>query len=150
MINSVSRITNKTEVGMKLIDYIRFEFSSHQSALPVLTAAYFIWKNPWMTAGGDTFISDMLNRAGFKNVFEDDFRYPEISMETVKEKRPDVILLSTEPFPFGRDDIAEFKSLMADTSVVIVDGEMFSWYGSRMKLAPSYFLKLREKIHSPL
>src|SRR5690606_2713615 len=102
-----------------------------------LRAAYFIWREPWMSVGGDTFISDVMRRAGLVNVFGERTRYPEVTPEAVAATRPDVLLLSSEPYPF-KDAHAE--ALTAETGVpaVLVDGELFSWYGSRMRLAPPY------------
>ena len=105
-------------------------------------AAYFIWKDPYMTAGGDTFINDMMERAGFENIFSDQIRYPEISIEQMKKLNCQVLLLSSEPFPFKQKHIADLQPLLPETKMMLVDGEMFSWYGSRLIKAPGYFRKM--------
>ena len=112
-----------------------------------LRAAYFIWKNPYMVAGNNTFINEMLNVCGFKNVFET-LRYPEVDAKQLAEANPEIILLSSEPYPFKEKHLEEFKIICPDAKVMIVDGELFSWYGSRLLKAPEYFRQLIEKISS--
>ncbi|MEO6903647.1 MAG: helical backbone metal receptor [Bacteroidia bacterium] len=116
---------------------------------PPLKASYLIWKNPYMVAGKNTFINEMLEYCGFNNVFnkEEFSRYPEVSIEQMKEAKPDVIFLSSEPYPFKDIHIAEFKAIFKDTLVLLVDGELFSWYGSRLLQAPAYFFNLGNQIN---
>lgn len=93
-----------------------------------------------MVAGHGTFVTDMLERCGLMNVFDDgDARYPEITAGEVGEAGPDLILLSSEPYPFTDEHRREMNVLCPGALVHIVDGEMFSWYGSRMLKAPAYF-----------
>jgi iron complex transport system substrate-binding protein len=94
--------------------------------------AYFIWRNPWMVAGGSTYINDVLTKFGMRNIFADMDRYPEILLDELHLRNPSLILLSSEPFPFKPKHIAEIKSTLPDARVELVDGEWFSWYGSRM------------------
>lgn len=109
-----------------------------------IPAAYFIWRDPYMAAGGDTFINDMMNHCGFKNIFENRLRYPEITIEEIKAYECKVLLLSSEPFPFKQKHINELQSLLPDTKILLADGEVFSWYGSRLLYAPDYFIQLRK------
>ncbi|MGB1230844.1 MAG: ABC transporter substrate-binding protein [Winogradskyella sp.] len=104
-----------------------------------LKVAYFIWKNPWMVAASNTFIDVMLNDAGFKNVYTKETRYPEINLDAIKLKEVDVLFLSSEPFPFKTADVLELKKQFPNTLIKIVDGELFSWYGSRLQKSYSYF-----------
>ncbi len=108
---------------------------------------YFIWNNPFMVAGNNTFINEMLKVCGFKNVFED-VRYPEVTAEQIAKATPQIILLSSEPYPFKEKHIQEFKAICPNAKVLIVDGEIFSWYGSRLLKAPAYFKQLIENISS--
>ena len=103
-----------------------------------------------MIAGGDTFISDMLKHAGYKNIFAGRLHYPEISIQELTDINPQVIFLSSEPFPFKDKHKDEIQNVFPDTAIELVDGEMFSWYGSRLTKAPAYFLTLREKIEMAL
>ena len=95
-----------------------------------------------MTAGSDTFIHDMMRRCGMKNVFESVQRYPPISLSQLQQAAPQVLLLSSEPFPFKEKHVSELQPLLPQTKIILVDGEMFSWYGSRLLFAPAYFEQL--------
>lgn len=99
---------------------------------PPLSVAYMIWRNPWMTAGGDTYINSVLTHWNLKNVFGDETRYPEITLSDIELKKPDLIFLSSEPYPFKEKHIAEVSNASPRSNVVLVNGEWFSWYGSRM------------------
>jgi len=102
--------------------------------------AYLIWKKPYMAAGKDTFIHSLLGLNRFENIVSET-RYPEVSVEQLS--MADLILLSTEPFPFKETDVSELKNIV-NTEVQIVDGEYFSWYGSRLQNAFAYFKTLHE------
>lgn len=100
--------------------------------------AYFIWNEPLMVAGKGTFIDEMLKLNNFRNVFEEE-RYPETSLEELKEMDIDLCMLSSEPFPFKEEHKSGFQAYAKQ--VEIVDGEYFSWYGSRLIKAMEYFKK---------
>lgn len=151
MIRSLSSILNRKAIGETLAAKIDEEFSSAALRnLSELACTYLIWKTPLMTIGGDTFINTMLEQAGFVNTFRNYSRYPEITIQQLIHLNPDLLLLSSEPFPFSDKHITELREQTGIKKILLVDGEMFSWYGSRMLLAPSYFLKLRGKIDSEL
>ena len=95
-----------------------------------------------MTVGGDTFINDMLRRAGFQNLFEHQTRYPEVTIEQLQTVNCVLLLLSSEPFPFKQKHIEELQPSLPNTKIILVDGEMFSWYGSRMMKAVAYMGEL--------
>lgn len=110
-----------------------------------LKTAYFIWRNPYMVAGHDTFINEMLQKCGFQNVFTDrNSRYPEITNEELIAANPQLVLLSSEPYPFREQHINEIKQVLPNAIIRIVDGELFSWYGSRLLKSPAYFKSLLE------
>lgn len=136
MISSVAEICGKSGAGASLINDINTGFSNLKPA-KTQTAVYLIWNEPMMAAGSDTFISDMMQRAGFENLIIDP-RYPELSAETIKDLNPEFILLSSEPFPFKEKHKAEYQAQFPNSKVLLVDGEMFSWYGSKLKLASGY------------
>ena len=100
---------------------------------------YLIWKKPYMTIGQDTFINYLLELNGFENTIKKD-RYPEVTLEELKA--PEYILLSSEPYPFKEKHIKEFQE-HTDAEILLVDGEYFSWYGSRLLGAFDYFNKLQ-------
>lgn len=99
---------------------------------------YLIWRKPWMVAGGGTFIHDLLGLAGMDNVFAQEPRYPECSVEALVASRPEVILLSSEPYPFKENHLSEMQDLCPNAQILLVDGELFSWYGSRLLRTPAY------------
>jgi ABC-type Fe3+-hydroxamate transport system substrate-binding protein len=146
MINSVGAITNKEKEAKQLISEIENRFKK-LTLKPIGTVAYFIWRKPYMVAGGGTFINEMLKVAGLVNVFEDQPRYPVVTENMLEEKNPDFILLSSEPYPFKEKHFTEFQSLSNKTKIELVDGEMFSWYGSRLLQAPQYFQELHERLN---
>ncbi|MEF9480533.1 ABC transporter substrate-binding protein [Chryseobacterium sp. RRHN12] len=111
---------------------------------PVKTA-YLIWKNPYMTIGSDTFIHRILSEIGFQNIFRDKTRYPQITTEDLADA--DVIMLSSEPFPFKEKHIEELKASYPDKKIMIVDGEAFSWYGTHIAKCEQYFKELLAEIH---
>lgn len=108
------------------------------------TAVYLIWNDPIMSVGGDTYISDMLAEAGFENLCKGFLRYPSLSSKDLIDLNPDFLFLSSEPFPFKEAHIRAFSSLLPRSRVMIVDGEMFSWYGARILKAYSYFKSLSD------
>src|SRR5206468_10703006 len=99
------------------------------------------------TIGGDTFINQMLNKCGLQNVFENLNRYPEITIEQLVSINPQFILLSSEPYPFKQKHVEELKPFFSNTKIILVDGEMFSWYGSRMLCAADYFNNLIKQLN---
>jgi len=111
-----------------------------------IKAAYLIWKNPYMTIGSDTFIHRILTEIGFENIFKDKTRYPQITTEDLADA--DVIMLSSEPFPFKEKHIDELKAFYPDKKIMIVDGEAFSWYGTHIAKCENYFKELLTEIHS--
>lgn len=115
------------------------------------TALYLIWKDPYMAAGTDTFISEMMAETGLKNVLgrlgDAGLRYPRISAEEIESLRPDFILLSSEPYPFKQEHADALKDFCR-RAALLVDGEAFSWYGSRPLKCGSYLLSLTEKFVS--
>lgn len=148
MIRSIGDITNKTTEAGKMIDEIRENFLQLQTINHKPQTCYLIWKDPYMTIGGDTFISNMMKHAGFENIFASYQRYPEITVEQLKTENCKLLLLSSEPFPFQQKHIDELQPLLANTKILLVDGEMFSWYGSRLLKAPAYFRQLQNQVLS--
>ena len=123
----------------------RTKFRKHLGALPKKKVAYFIWQQPYMVAASNTFINAMLEEAGFENVFKNSSRYPEIDLNNNYLHEADVILLSSEPFPFKKVQVEQLKKLFPDKEVILVDGEMFSWYGSRLIKIYPYLERIRSK-----
>ncbi|MFD0767286.1 ABC transporter substrate-binding protein [Mucilaginibacter lutimaris] len=145
MITMLGEVTGKQPEAVALADSIAKQFASLKPITQATRVAYFIWRKPYMAAGQDTFINAMLTLCGFKNVLTAN-RYPEVSAHELIAANPDAILLSSEPYPFAQKHIDEFKTMLPDAQVILADGELFSWYGSRLLYSPKYFTKLIEKL----
>ncbi|NBB85115.1 MAG: ABC transporter substrate-binding protein [Bacteroidetes bacterium] len=146
MIRAVGRLTGTAPRADALASEIDAAFAALPSA-PPLRVAYLIWRAPYMSVGGDTFIHAMLRHAGFVNAFADQQRYPEVTLQDLGALNLDAVLLASEPFPFDRPRFAEeVREALPHTQVQVVDGELFSWYGSRLLRAPSYFTSLRARL----
>ena len=147
LIEQYGAIFNKKKQGTQIIDSIKKEVEYFQDFIldkSFLKTAYFIWKSPWMVAANNTFVNYMLTLNRFENVFKDKNRYPEIDLKTQeKNKIIDLILLSSEPFPFNESHKNEIHEYFPKATIILVDGEMFSWYGSRLIKAFQYFKLLR-------
>ncbi len=147
LIRAYGNIFNCQRNASKIIDEIKFNLKEFQEFIidkPQLRIAYFIWKKPWMVAAQNTFIHHLLELNKFENVYNNFQRYPEIDIKLMaSEIKPDAIFLSSEPFPFKEKHKEEIELLYSNSKVILVDGEYFSWYGSRLINAFDYFKKLR-------
>jgi ABC-type Fe3+-hydroxamate transport system substrate-binding protein len=142
MIASVGEITGTQTAAQKIISQITKNFAELKPKTSKIKTAYFIWRDPYMVAGGDTFINEMINYCGFDNIFSKDERYPETNIEELLKRNCELLLLSSEPFPFRQKHIEELKGQLRGVKIILVDGEMFSWYGSRLIYVPLYFNQL--------
>ncbi|MBU2951566.1 ABC transporter substrate-binding protein [Tamlana agarivorans] len=147
LIQQYGAIFECSDKASRIIEKISSEFENFQQFVkdePTMSVAYFIWKNPWMVAANNTFINYLLKVNRFENVFEHKNRYPEIEFSSSGAiVKADLILLSSEPFPFNEIHQKEVQEIITDARVKLVDGEMFSWYGSRLMMAFQYFKTLR-------
>ncbi len=143
MIVKIGEITGKEKTAQNIVRKIHTNFSKIVMPVRKYKVAYLIWQKPFMTVGGDTFIHSMLQKAGFENVFKSENRYPEISLENIVDRQTEFLFLSTEPYPFKEKHTTEFERLLPGIKVILVDGEMFSWYGSRMMISADYFMELQ-------
>jgi ABC-type Fe3+-hydroxamate transport system substrate-binding protein len=150
MISDFGKLFNKRTEAQKWNDKITFAYHDFQQFIkdkPFRKVAYFIWANPYMVAGKDTFINEMLKLNRFQNIYEEKGRYPEIEIEKMsKEGDPEFVLLSSEPFPFKDEHVFEIGRFTHHAKTIFVDGEMFSWYGSRLVKAFDYFKQMQEKL----
>lgn len=142
MIKDIGELTGKKQQAVDLIKQIQNSFELLPPIKKQVKTAYLIWQNPYMTVGGDTFIHDMLSRCGFDNIFGDKSRYPEIIIQDLLAANCRLLLLSSEPYPFKQVHINELEKKLPNTKIILVDGEMFSWYGSRILQSVSYFKQL--------
>ena len=150
MISDFGQLLNCRIEAQKWIDKINFAYQDFLIFIkdkPFKKAAYFIWANPYMVAGSDNFINEMLKLNHFENIYDTKGRYPEIELEKMlSDGNPDLVLLSSEPFPFKEEHALEIGRFTNHAKTVFVDGEMFSWYGSRILKAFGYFKMLHKNI----
>ncbi len=139
-LGEIFKVCGKTSEICERIVSEAYNFSVTIQSSPIRKVAYLIWKKPYMAAGRNTFVNAMLELNNFENILsEENSRYPEIELSTLKSA--DLVLLSSEPFPFKESDVIELKKAL-QTEVLLVDGEYFSWYGSRLQNAFTYFKTL--------
>lgn len=126
-----NEIAQSIEIEMAGVKSLAARFGARRKA------AYFIWKDPWMSINKDTYIHDMLTLAGLENVYADrKERYPETDFEELARLAPDIVLLSSEPYPFKlehRNEFFEHEEIPAGRMgrIYVVDGTYFCWYGVR-------------------
>lgn len=132
-IKNIANICNKRKEGNLLINNIEnkknnYKFKKNNKNKKVL---YLIWKKPYMAVGKNTYINDIINKLGYQNCYNQK-RYKEISIDNIIELSPDFLFLSSEPYPFKENDLIELQEKLPNTKCKLVDGELFSWYGSRL------------------
>jgi len=130
----------RARVMLAELEPLHAEVRAAAARLPPVSVFYPIWREPWMTVGGDTYVHDMLRTCGGANVFGDRARYPTVTLEEVAAQRPDVILLPDEPYRFRRAHVRDFDPFphipaVSGGRVHLVDGKLFSWHGPRAAAA---------------
>lgn len=154
MISDFGIIFNKRTAAQKWIDKIQFawdDFNRFIKDKPNYKVAYFIWANPYMVAAGDTFINTLLKLNNFINIYDNnpkyEGRYPEVIFQKMRiQGDPELLFLSSEPYPFKDEHAFELGRHSHHARTVFVDGEMFSWYGTRLFKAFSYFKEIHNKL----
>ena len=146
LIEDLGELLERQSTAKSLIQNIEQKQNELQSTVFVAKpeTLYLIWDKPLMGAGNDTFIHTMLLEGGFQN-YLNKARYPEISEEELRNRPPEVLLLSSEPYSFTQKHVDEWQEKLPNTKVLLVDGELFSWYGSRIQYAFDYLLKIRQQ-----
>jgi ABC-type Fe3+-hydroxamate transport system substrate-binding protein len=142
MMRTIGKLVNREVKANQIVQQIidkKKNFDLKFTSNKRLKVAYFIWRKPYMVAANDTYINEMLRTFGAENIFESKVRYPEIELQDLKKYDVDAIFLSSEPYPYKKKHLAEFQAACPNAKVVLVDGEAFSWYGSRMLKAVDYF-----------
>ena len=141
MIQSVGDLCTASQKSKELVNSIKREFNVLKPKLGKPSVLYLIWKKPYMGVAANTFIHNILeDNLGFRNILRDQERYPEVTLSSYTEV--DYLFLSTEPFPFKEIHVRDLQKQFPNTIIMLVDGEYFSWYGSRLEKSPAYFHKL--------
>lgn len=146
MIMMLGEVCRRESQAIELTSGIQKEFRTLKKQ-PLIPVAYLIWHNPMMVAGAGTFIDKMLHLGNFENVV-DIRRYPEVEMEQLS--KASCLMLSSEPYPFKATHIELFKAELPNTQIKLVDGELFSWYGSRLLKTPAYLRQLYSEVSDSL
>lgn len=138
MIAKLGELTGKEKESYDLLNRVRHAFEDIRPE-GTQTAAYLIWEKPLMAAGNNTFINAMMEKAGFRNIFaERPERYPKITVRDLMDKKPETLILSTEPCTYTEADVKRYRQLLPNTNVILINGELFSWYGARMLKAAEF------------
>jgi ABC-type Fe3+-hydroxamate transport system substrate-binding protein len=148
MIKNVGELVNRKDEALKIAQETQANFNQlikEISNLPKKKTLYFIWKDPYMMAGKQTFINEMLGYCNLENIITQS-RYPSIEESDFNKFNPEVVLLSSEPFPFKEKHIKYFSHIWPNAAVKLIDGEMFSWYGSRLLKSAPYFQNLKQSL----
>jgi ABC-type Fe3+-hydroxamate transport system substrate-binding protein len=144
MMRSLGEILGKVKESQNILSKIQNEFKELENFIEIESikrnVAYVIWKDPYMVAANNTFIHQILTLAGFTNHFALKERYPKVELKDFENCK--FIFLSSEPYPFQKKHLLEFKKSFPESTILIVNGEMFSWYGSRLIKTPTYLIKL--------
>lgn len=145
MIAALGKVLDKSTEADEIVRRSR-ELMDTFIAKNTQKVAYLIWRKPYMTIGNDTYIHDMLAHLGYENIYKDQTRYPSFTLEELKERAPEAIFLSSEPFPFKEKHIEELQEIFPDIPILLVDGEAFSWYGTRFLKTYEYLQRLQQKL----
>jgi ABC-type Fe3+-hydroxamate transport system substrate-binding protein len=108
------------------------------------TMLYCIWQDPWMSISADTYIARMLEEIGWRVPDLGDVRYPEFRWSAELIAGIDGVLLSSEPYRFTEAH-ADALEKQIGKPVLLVDGEMMSWYGSRSLQGLRYLRELARR-----
>ena len=146
MIEALGALTNRREAAEQLSDQIREAFRRIPAPAVSHRVLYFIWRRPWMIAGRETFIADILRRGGLVSCF--DGRYPSKIIEELESAKPEILLFSSEPYPFNEGHLRELEDHFSGIPRCLVDGVPFSWYGPALLEAPALLRELRERLRS--
>ena len=147
MIAKIGKLTSTEIKATEIIEQTKLNFEHLKNINSPSLSLYLIWRKPYMTIGKDTFIHAMLETIGLKNMFAHQTRYPIIqNLQTSYFAKCELVLLSSEPYPFTQLHIKEIQEQLPNAKILLVDGEYFSWYGSKMMNAPKYFNELIKTI----
>jgi len=149
LIENIAMLCNRKEKGHKLAFQFEDTIESIRQDM-FASGVYFIWKKPYMSVGSDTYIHSIMNHMGIDNVLKKHQRYPVLSAEDIDTLNVELALFSSEPFPFKSKDISDFETVKPGTKAFLVDGEFFSWYGSRLIRMKEYGIQLSLQLRKAL
>ena len=146
MMKSIGELVDRSIQADEIVDRI---MSEKEQFIPFSgqKVLYFIWKNPYMISGEHTYIHHLIKEIGLTDasIHLEGKRYPMMTIDEIKRLSPDVLFCSSEPYPFKENDLKELQALTG-IKTILVDGEYFSWYGSRLMYAFDYFETLKKSL----
>ncbi len=145
MIKQVGVITDRRKEAEILIQEIQENFHQIEKTEHLIrnkSVLYLIWHQPYIAVGNNTYIHDILHKIGAINALSNKNRYVEITVHDIQQLNPDFILLSSEPFPFKEKHQQELEQILPTAKTILVNGEVFSWYGPKMKYLLEHLLCL--------
>lgn len=145
MIQEVGGLTGRMREANQLSESIQLKWQALRGVAGGKRVCYAIWENPLVLAGSSTYINDVLSWCGWENAIATP-RYPECSEGELRAAAPEIMMLSSEPFPFKEKHIAHYRTILPEAEIKLVDGEAFSWYGSRMLLAADELMRLAQDL----
>ncbi len=150
LIKQLGLVFDRRTQSQHIIDKITYRFQEFQQGIKetrIKKVAYFIWANPWMVAASHTFIDDMLRICRFENAYAKLERYPEIKIKRMRIiANPEILFFSSEPHSFTDEEVYEVLRSNKKVLTIYVDGQYFSWYGSRLIKAFDHFQQIHDKI----
>jgi len=147
MIEKIGVICNKSELAYNITQNlsVSFDLLSEKTNIKV---AYLVWEKPFIVAGNNTFVNDILKKTGFINVFKNLEGYPKVTAKELNNCNADFVLLPSEPYPFENHHIDSYKSIIPGAKILLVDGQLFSWYGNRLLVSVNYFKNIKRLMRS--
>jgi len=139
LITTLGAIHQRVEKARELRDALDHE----RGAIAAFTFAVPIWKKPWMWCGGDTYVSNLVESIGGRNVLHDRERYPSLTLDEVLAQKPDIVFLPDEPYLFTSEDAAGIEGPRV---IGPFPGHLFTWHGTRTILGLRF---LRSALSSP-
>ena len=143
----IGRACNAETSAIRLTKTIETLWGPLKNSARNLSVVYLIWRNPYMAAGTNTFIHEVISHIGLKNSVQTE-RYPKLQAEEIRTLNPNVLFLSSEPYPFKEKHIDELKRIVPGSHIMLVNGEAFSWYGYRMIPSAEYLNNLIKNLNN--
>ena len=147
MTRRLGRVTGHEAEADRHADAIRDAIAAAEAAVPSprVMALTLVWRRPWMGLGPDTYADDLLWTCGFGNVLSGfDDRYPRL--EEGLFLGADVVLLPSEPYEFGEEDLPAVADLAGEVPTRFVDGQALTWHGPRTAAALARFSALATEL----
>lgn len=138
MVRDIGILCGQRTTAQDLENKLKYEFQNVSKISK--SCIYLIWQEPIMVAGANTFIDSLLKKMGLSNLVSKvrEERYPTITETEIRRLNPDIILLSSEPYPFKSRNKKDFSDRFPEALVELIDGRIMSWYGSALLEFPSY------------